>query len=224
MYDLGSLGGTRSEGSGINDSGQVAGSSLIDGDDDYHAFLWTPTTPGGTSGTMLDLESLGGPNSYGYAVGNAGQVVGATEVDVEVSYNTHAFLYTSGSGMVDLNTLIDPLSGWELLDASEINEAGQITGQGLINGEYHAFLLTPVQIPGDFNGNGTVDAADYTVWRNGLGTIYTPADYAVWKAHFGETSGSGSAGASPSHAAPEPSTLALAVFGLACSLFAARHR
>ena len=27
---------------------------------------------------------------------------------------TIAFLYTSGSGMVDLNSLIDPLSGWEL--------------------------------------------------------------------------------------------------------------
>ena len=67
--------------------------------------------------------------------------------------------------MVDLNTLIDPLSGWELLDASDINDAGQITGQGLIGGQYHAYLLTPVPIPGDFNHDGTVDAADYVVWR-----------------------------------------------------------
>ena len=71
--------------------------------------------------------------------------------------------------MVDLNTLIDPLSGWELLDAADINDAGQITGQGLIGGEYHAYLLTPIPIPGDFNHDGTVDAADYVVWRKGVG-------------------------------------------------------
>src|SRR6185503_4554041 len=127
------------------------------GDAAYHAYLWTPTVPNGTSGTMLDLATLGGLNSYSYNVGAGGQVVGASEVDV-TSDDTHAFLYTSGSGMVDLNTLIAPLSGWELLDASAINDAGQITGQGLINNEYHAYLLTPILIPGDFNHDGAVDA------------------------------------------------------------------
>jgi hypothetical protein len=41
----------------------------------------------------------------------------------------------------------------------------------------------PVQkttiLTGDFNNNGIVDAADYVVWRNGLGTTYTPQDYNV---------------------------------------------
>ncbi len=67
---------------------------------------------------------------------------------------------------------------------------------------------------GDFNGNGVVDAADYTVWRNGLGSIYTLADYDVWKSHFGQSAGGGSMGASPSHAAvPEPASLWLAFVG-----------
>ena len=44
-----------------------------------------------------------------------------------------------------------------------------------------------IPLAGDFNGNGTVDAADYTVWRNGLGSTYTPAHYDVWKANFGRT-------------------------------------
>ena len=153
----------------INASGQVAGFSNTTGDAAYHAYLWTPTTPNGTSGTMQDLATLGGLNSYSYNVGAGGQVVGASEVEI-TSDDTHAFLYTSGSGMVDLNTLIDPLSGWELLDAADINDAGQITGQGLIGGEYHAYLLTPVPIPGDFNHDGTVDAADYVVWRKTDGT------------------------------------------------------
>ena len=41
-------------------------------------------------------------------------------------------------------------------------------------------------IPGDFNGNGVVDAADYVAWRKGLGTLYTQNDYNVWRAHFGQ--------------------------------------
>ena len=89
--------------------------------------------------------------------------------------------------MVDLNTLIDPLSGWVLSDAADINDAGQITGQGLIGGQYHAYLLTPVQIPGDFNNNGTVDAADYVVWRKGIGVAPTQDNYNLWRAHFGQT-------------------------------------
>ncbi len=70
----------------------------------------------------------------------------------------------------------------------------------------------------DFNGDGTVNAADYTVWRNGLGTTYTQNDYEVWKAHFGETAGSGSS--SPSEASeslvavPEPASWPLAVAAL----------
>ena len=85
--------------------------------------------------------------------------------------------------MVDLNTLIDPLSGWELLDAADINDAGQITGQGLIGGQYHAYLLTPI-LPGDFNHNGTVDAADYVVWRKGVGVAPTQDNYNVWRSQF----------------------------------------
>jgi hypothetical protein len=44
-----------------------------------------------------------------------------------------------------------------------------------------------VASPGDFNVDGRVDAADYVVWRKGLGTIYTSSDINMWRAHFGET-------------------------------------
>ena len=68
-------------------------------------------------------------------------------------------------------------------------------------------------LPGDFNHDDVVDAADYTVWRDGLGPQYTADDYAVWKSHFGQTligagSGAGSA------AVPEPDSATLALFGI----------
>jgi probable HAF family extracellular repeat protein len=221
MYNLGTLGGNESFGGAINANGQVAGFSYTTGNSMYHAYLWTPTSPNGISGTMQDIGTLGGHNSYSYNIGVGGQVVGASEI-VTTSDRTHAFLYTSGSGIVDLNTAIDPLSGWELLDAADINDAGQITGQGLINGQFHAYLLTPVQIPGDFNGNGTVDAADYVVWRKGLGTIYTQGHYNIWRTHFGQLPGSAS-GVDANAAVPEPATL-VPIIIVAAAAFIRRRR
>lgn len=75
---------------------------------------------------------------------------------------------------------------------------------------------------GDYNGDGIVDAADYTVWRDSLGDsvaigsgadgvadgVIDIADYELWKANFGNAAGSGAA-RTPT---PEPSTLALFLF------------
>jgi hypothetical protein len=54
------------------------------------------------------------------------------------------------------------------------------------------YVFIPVT-PGDYNRDGTVDAADYVVWRKGSGATYTQADYDVWRANFGQTIGSGAA-------------------------------
>lgn len=78
---------------------------------------------------------------------------------------------------------------------------------------------TPSGVPGDYNGNNIVDAADYTVWRDGgplLNEAVTPGvvdqeDYNFWKTHFGDVPGAGSlAGGS---AVPEPGSIALAAIG-----------
>jgi hypothetical protein len=76
---------------------------------------------------------------------------------------------------------------------------------------------------GDFNDNGTVDAADYVVWRKGLGTFYTQNDYNVWRAHFGQTA-SGGVSAGAIVAAPEPTTIMmLAVATITCWIASGRR-
>ena len=45
-------------------------------------------------------------------------------------------------------------------------------------------LTARADLPGDFNNDGTVDAADYVVWRKSDGT---PAGYNAWRTHFGQT-------------------------------------
>jgi hypothetical protein len=75
-------------------------------------------------------------------------------------------------------------------------------------------------LPGDFNHNGTVDAADYVVWRKSLGTFYTQSDYSVWRAHFGQALGSGSGTATSANSSvPEPrhGLLLMAGILLSCS-------
>jgi hypothetical protein len=71
---------------------------------------------------------------------------------------------------------------------------------------YTTGTLSVGGVLGDFNYDGMVDTSDYIVWRKGLGTTYTQRDLDVWRAHFGQTAGSG-AGASVNAAVPEPATV-----------------
>jgi hypothetical protein len=66
-------------------------------------------------------------------------------------------------------------------------------------------LTAAPSLPGDFNNDGTVDAADYVVWRK---TDGTPAGYNTWRTHFGEPAGSG-AGDSANATVPEPATFVM---------------
>jgi hypothetical protein len=79
-----------------------------------------------------------------------------------------------------------------------------------------------VSLPGDYNENGSVDAADYVVWRDDPNR--TQAQYDAWRANFGRTksSGSGSAlvGTRQSNV-PELTTLSLLSFAV-LTLFGTR--
>jgi hypothetical protein len=76
----------------------------------------------------------------------------------------------------------------------------------------HGFLGTDMAISGDFNGDGSVDAADYAGWRKGLGTVYNAAAYDVWRRNFGAPSVLGSGVSSRTQTlttVPEPSAMLL---------------
>lgn len=77
---------------------------------------------------------------------------------------------------------------------------------------YFGFRIAsvPEPLPGDYNRNGVVDAADYVVWRKGLGTIYTATDYDTWRDNFGQTAGGS---AMSNEIVPEPATAMLVLLG-----------
>jgi probable HAF family extracellular repeat protein len=131
MVELGTLGGNNSYANGINSSGEVVGeASLANGYD--NAFL-------AVGAMMTDLGTLGGGNSYAYGINDSGTVVGYSAV---AGGDSHAFIYVNGV-MLDLNSLIGNGSGWDLLEAYGINSTGEIVGEGMFDGESHAFLLDP---------------------------------------------------------------------------------
>ncbi len=69
--------------------------------------------------------------------------------------------------------------------------------------------LTVTFLPGDYSGDGVVDAADYTVWRDGLGDQFVQSDYDVWLANYGSPLVSRA-----TSTVPEPVGLAAALLGV----------
>jgi MYXO-CTERM domain-containing protein len=103
-----------------------------------------------------------------------------------------------------------------------------LVGAGLVNLEIESIrvmLPAPEGLPGDFNNDMVVNAADYTSWRNNLGAADESSinfngdgangvdanDYTLWKNSFGDMAGAGAG----SGAVPEPTAglMGLVVLG-----------
>jgi len=117
----------------INETGQIAGDYKTPGYPSYrHAYLWE-------NGSLTDLGTLSGSNSSSAtAINNSGQIVGISDYT--------AFIWENGT-ITDLNELLLNGSEWELEEARDINNLGQIVGRGIINERERAFLLTPIPEP-----------------------------------------------------------------------------
>jgi probable HAF family extracellular repeat protein len=111
-------------------------------------------TANGTSGSMTDLDTLGGTLSIASAINNHGQIVGIYVIAAGDA-DSHDFVWQNGV-MYDLDALLPANSGWVMQSYSnDINDNYQITGTGLYNGQKRAFLISDPD--GNFaNGVATI--------------------------------------------------------------------
>ncbi len=182
---------------------------------------------GGHLAPGASLESLG----VGSLITNAGAVL-----DFELAAPGTADR-VDVSGLLTLNggsiSLVDTgglaIGTYNLLNYGTLS--GSIHALGTPNGPsnfaYHlidtgASINLQVSMLGDFNYDGNVDTADYAVWRMGLGTLFTQVDFDVWRAHFGQSAGSG-AGVGASLSIPEPASYAMLFAVLFFSAGIRRH-
>jgi hypothetical protein len=196
-----------------------------------------------TNLTADQLEAaLSGATSFGdervlTIDGNYSQASGAT-LEVEIAGgNAFNKLLVTGSAVLGGDLSVSLATGFmpQASDVFEILEAAALisqfgnaapgariaaaggAGSFVVDYDYTNDRVTlsdfAMLLPGDFNSNGIVDAADYTVWRNGLGSTYTQDDYNVWRDHFGQTAGSGSS-ASTNATVPEPASVLLLLMGV----------
>jgi hypothetical protein len=202
-------------------------------------------------GVDFDLTNNGGTLAPGNSTGSTlidgdyDQLAGGT-LEIEIASLTD-FDIVGVTGEADLagviNVILDSSFTLGEDDTFDILVAGTLVDSGIAlaaGGDNDLFRLETdtetgvvtlwahLGVSGDYNDDGLVDAADYTVWRDTLaaGSTDLPnddtpgevdeTDYAVWKANFGMTAGSGAAS---NAAVPEPTAGALALMGLLCLCF-----
>lgn len=157
-------------------------------------------------------------NSDHFDVGGTADLAGTIEVDVADGHSpTGPITIITASNLIDGGlTLGGP-------DAELFNMNVDTTNNVIV-----LTMAGSVGVPGDYNNNGTVDAGDYTLWRDSLGTntalandsiggVINEAHYLQWKQNFG------SSGAASATAVPEPTSVWLMIAGLLVSLAAGRR-
>jgi hypothetical protein len=137
---------------------------------------------------------LGQAFQLAITVSNAADVLvplGADELDYTLSTSGNVFGMYSGSdaalgGSNEHFVMFDTTTTGLKTGLITVSTSSQGVAGGTVN---LPVSFEVIQFPqnGDFNGNGVVDAADYVVWRNGLGTVYAQEDYNNWRAHFGQS-------------------------------------
>jgi probable HAF family extracellular repeat protein len=140
LADLGTLGGTFSVPFWLNNAGEAVGGATTRNDESFHAALWR-------NRQITDLGTLDGDCfSVALAINSRGQIVGSS---FNCDSNTlRSVLWDKGS-IIDLNETIPPNSSLQLRETFNINDRGEIVGEGFplgcddVNVCGHIFLLIP---------------------------------------------------------------------------------
>ncbi|QEG36096.1 PEP-CTERM sorting domain-containing protein [Bythopirellula goksoeyrii] len=205
---------------GGSQAGRLRGKGEIYGDVDVQTGILAPDADGleiygdlSLSATSQTLIELGGEGHGRLTVGSA-TLGGVLEVLLGAGFSTIDGEQFELIGLVDgAGGVLDGAFDSVLLPVLDFGSLSLTADSSRVLLEFAAAL------GGDFNVDGTVNAADYTVWRDNLGGLYTQSDYMVWRNNFGATSASLPAG---SPAVPEPYSVAL--LGLGCLLALASRR
>jgi probable HAF family extracellular repeat protein len=150
MTDVGTLGGTFSTAYLVNSASQAVGVASTADEMEFHGFVYA-------NGIMTDLGTLGGTVSLPNAINSKGQIVGESTID-DLG-DQHAFIWEKDT-LTDLNTLLPANSGWELIQALFINDAGRIVGAGTSNNVPQWFIM---DLAGANNAPIAVAGPDQTV-------------------------------------------------------------
>jgi hypothetical protein len=207
--------------------------TLPDGDVGLSGAIVDPHTSGNSNNTINRIRfNAGVPESFFFHVvtdntdfehdptnrlrarGNAGGV----DIEANTYPQTANLVF---NGIADVYTF--RYDGFAAGDFIKLQLNGDAAAEGASFAGFmfdETFEPTPV-VPGDFNDDGAVDAADYVAWRKRGGI---QAEYEQWRAHFGQPGGSGSmAGVKSPNSlrAPEPSG---ALLWVTAGLFALMRR
>jgi hypothetical protein len=129
----------------INDQGSAVG--IFRGqDNNIWSFIFNPEL-----GTETFSNVAGYQDMSFTSIANSGVVVGYGNSN-RASLGHQAVRWTQNTGLVDLNSLIDQNSGWDLDEAYDVNENGYIVGSGKFNGATSNFMLKPVPEPASILG------------------------------------------------------------------------
>ena len=236
----GSLGGWTTFGNSIGNV-SAADEAVLDGDASlklYGRFNGSPNESGLWQGRTVEpgdvvlasAESL--VRAADSIAGTGNTVTMSLEFyDTFAATGTGSLLGTSEIVIADGNVTPDVWTDCQLMatapagavEARLMFTFSQPAGQsGAVHIDLTELQVFNVSLPGDYNGDGCVDAADYVVWRDNLGTAaylqndttpgaVTEADYGVWRSNFGSSAGNGSL---QEVAVPEPTSLLLAALAV----------
>ena len=151
----------------------------------------------GAGGTLrIEFDADNWESTISFAAGISVQLGGSLQLALAdgvdpLSQIGRKFRVFDWTGVAPTGTpAIDTPYVWDL---SKLATTGEVT------------FLALSGLPGDFNHDGLVNAADYTVWRDQLNAPYPAEAYSVWKSRYGSAPGAGGLAALGGPAIPEPS-------------------